>query len=188
MNANLILEITLLILVFAALALNYFSKQPSTPEISYDYLRASAFIPQTAPAQTISSKEAVVPFAAMMEIRYPGTVVTLVAHRSGEASLYLSNGSTITGDLSRELLRESAIHFVQQSRKYVYLLHHVENYPLPQIGQVRFYLMTPSGVYSAEVPEKLLKRDASSLTDLYRYGHYVIYQLGKLKKERDLFQ
>jgi hypothetical protein len=185
MNPNILLEISLIIMIIIVLIYNYFynrynRRQPVT--IPYEKLRAEAF------SATPESLGLVVnnpnqPYCAVMEIGFPGATATQISFGDGTAHLYLSNGENLNGETASAPVREAAVYFVRQSQKYLSVMHPVDSFPLPQKGGVRFYVLTPNSIYSAEISEHSLMRSESILSNLYEAGHYVITQLGKSKEK-----
>ncbi|HYH02264.1 MAG TPA: hypothetical protein VEC37_04130 [Bacillota bacterium] len=183
MDANAILQTTLVILILLGVIFNNSYSRHKTPATPYEDLRTQALGTDALSISTDPTDPAT-PFGAIMEIGFPGTVVTLVTFNSGKAALHFSNGENVTADQPPTALREAALAFVQKANVYVAMLQRVDTFPLPRKGSVRFYVLTQGGIYSAELPEKYLQESASTLTELYEYGHNVIYQLGKLKHSR----
>lgn len=184
MDANVILQITLFILIVLGMLFNNSYSRHQNTTTPYTHLRNQA-LSTAASSLGINSTEPTIPYGVIMEIGFPGSVVTLVSFGNGEAALYLSNGDNVIVDHTPVFLREAVLAFVQKARSYVTLLNIVDSFPLPSKGSVRFYILTSGGIYSAEIPEKQLQKSASILSELYEYGHNVIYQLGKLKHARN---
>lgn len=115
--------------------------------------------------------------AALMEMRYSGTVVTLASLFDGTASLYFSNGGGNIGAGTRQPVAEASKSFVKGSAKHLPDFQLVDEYPLPDEGKVHFYLVTPSGVYFAKGDEAELGKQRSDLSPLFHLGQKVISEI-----------
>ena len=180
MNSNAWLEIIILLLILLVYLFNRFERHPETPEVSYEHLRAEAFF-LSPKSLNLGDGARTKPYGAIMEIGFPGATATLITLIDGTANLYFSNGSGRAGQNSQPKIRDAALNFLNQSQKYITMLHRVDTFPTPQKGYVRFYVLTLDGVYSAEVSEKQLQNSECCLTFLYQDGYEVITQLGKKK-------
>jgi hypothetical protein len=178
MNSNVWLETIIFLLILLVYLFNRFERRHTTPEIAYEHLRAEAFSLRPK-SSGISPETHPKPYSAIMEIGFPGAIATLITSIEGTANLYFSNGSGKAGKASQTKIRDAALNFIDQTQKYISMLHPVDSFPIPQIGYVRFYVLTPGGVYSAEVSERQLQNSESCLTFLYQYGYDVITLLGK---------
>jgi hypothetical protein len=81
----------------------------------------------------------------------PQPAVTLVALADGTTSLYFGNGGAVVGAGEHAPVakaRDSLIALVQQ---FDSKLEPTTDFPLPPVGSVRFYLLTFTGVRTAEV-------------------------------------
>lgn len=178
MNSNFWLETIIFLLILLVYLFNRFERRPTALEIAYEHLRAEAFS-LSPKVSDVSLETHSKPYCAIMEIGFPGAIATLITSLEGTAKLYFSNGSGKAGQASQTKIRDAALDFIDQAQKYISVLHPVDSFPLPQIGYVRFYVLTLDGVYSAEVSERQLQNSESCLTFLYQYGYAVITLLGK---------
>jgi hypothetical protein len=178
MSPNAWLETIIFLLIMLVYLFHRLDQHPEPPEISYEHLRAEAFF-LSPESYDPESEEPTKPYGAIMEIGFPGAIATLITLIDGTANLYFSNGGGKAGEASQPKVRDATSDFINQAHKYITMLHRVDSFPVPQKGYVRFYVLTPNGVYSAEVPERQLRNSESCLTFLYQYGYAVITQLGK---------
>ena len=100
---------------------------------------------------------------------------TIVAFISGDASFYTSTGGGVIGGIGHENVRSAALKFIAASVKYIDRMTPTTAYPLPELGKVRFYVLTPSGIFTYEAVETELRKNA--FTPLYAAGHQVLTAL-----------
>jgi hypothetical protein len=117
------------------------------------------------------------PYGLLMETGYPKGTVTLVAFTTGDASLYFSNGGGILGGEGHETVRAAAIPFVAAAEPFIPSMVRTTEYPLPESGKTRFYVLTSEGIFTAEDDTQKLGEGRSELSSLFHSGHRVITEL-----------
>ena len=110
-----------------------------------------------------------------MDLSLPQGNATIVAFISGDASFYTSAGGGVIGGISHENVRNAARKFVIASFKYLDKMMTTTSYPLPELGKVSFYILTPAGIFTYEAAEPDLRKNA--LSPLYAAGHRVLAEL-----------
>jgi hypothetical protein len=146
----------------------------------FSALREQAF---SASAKTIgialsSSSE---PWGVVMEMGFPEALVTLVSLKDGTASLYFSNGGGVIGAGQHKSVSVAAKNLVMVSKGYLSRLSKTQVHPLPEIGKVRFYLLSESGIFASEqVDKKELADGAHPLSGLFYLGNEVITAIRKI--------
>ena len=147
----------------------------------YDGLRAQ--ILALKPDQMgVTKDEPVV--AVLMETGYPEAVATLVSVVDGAASLYFSNGGGIIGGGENPRPNAASKKLVRTAASFLKQMTKSEKTPLPKEGYTRFYLITPSGVYSAEEKEDDLGEGRSVLSPLFHTAHELISELRVIDEQR----
>ncbi len=111
---------------------------------------------------------------ALMETGHPSAISTLVALSDGTTSLYISSGGGITGAGGHAPVVEAAGTFIDTAEACTPSLHPAVNYPVPQPKTTRFYLLTSTGVWTAEAPDVLLAKKTSPLFPMFFAGQAVI--------------
>lgn len=115
------------------------------------------------------------PLAVLMETGFPEAVATLVCVADGSASLYFSNGGGIIGGGEHEAVSIPARSFIASARAFQDAFKPTTDYPLPDNGSVRFYMVTASGVHAAkQLVEDDLGNMRERLSPLFHRGHDVI--------------
>jgi len=125
------------------------------------------------------------PWGVIMEIGFPEAAVTLVSLKDGTASLYFANGGGVIGGGEHKSVSENAKNFVTISNDFFSLMNKTVDYPLPEIGKVRFYILTESGIFASKsIDAKELGEGSDRLSGLFYLGHEVITALRKIDEKR----
>jgi hypothetical protein len=138
----------------------------------YKHLRAQAL--QLNAAEVGSADPT---FGVLMETGYPEAVLSLLALANGTASLYFSNGGGIIGSGQREgpaVAARSLVAFAAHNLGY---LAETADYPLPQPGRTRFYVLTANGVVSADAPECEFGENRHVLSPLFYAAQGLITEI-----------
>jgi len=115
-----------------------------------------------------------------MEVALPEGVATLVSLRDGTASLYTSTGGGIIGGY---IARKEATQFVTEAEKYLASMKPVKSFPYPEVGRVKFYVLTRGGVYTAEIDQKEAQDPRHPFYSLFLAGNKVLAVLGTAHKQ-----
>ena len=110
-------------------------------------------------------------FGVLMEIALPSGVSTVVSIGDGTASLYTSTGGGVLGGYSA---REEAKRFVAQAAKHLAGMKSTKSFPYPQVGRIKFYVLTREGVYTDEADENELVGGQHALSPLFLAGNDVL--------------
>ena len=122
-------------------------------------------------------------WGVLMEMGYSKAVVTLVALADSTASLYYSTGGGIIGAGQHEGPAKAALALIDQAAPYVAQCERVQDYPLPQRGNVRFYLLTFDGVFSTEAPEDDLGYNRHALSPLFYAAQALIGEMRMMDEQ-----
>jgi len=156
-----------------------------TPEDAYMRLRYQAFTTIAARLGLPGELKANDPYGVIMEMGIPKSVVTLAAFADGDARLYYKTGGGMVGGISHQNVRQAAQEFVALSRKVLGRMTKVTEYPLPEPDRVRFYVLTPRGVFTTETDRQRLGETASDLSNLFRSGQEVVTQMRQVQETRE---
>lgn len=113
-------------------------------------------------------------WGVIMETGYPEAVATLVVLGDGTTSLYFSNGGGIIGAGEHEVVRAAGEVLLSSAEEYLDDFTVVTATPLPEVGQVRFYLRTFTGTLRAEAHEEDLGESRHKLSPVFHAAHSVI--------------
>ena len=93
------------------------------------------------------------PWGVVMDWGVKTGTVTAVAMSDGGASIYLSRGGGSLGGAGQEAIRNAAKKAVNLASAVQGQMEEKKTFPLPAMGEVRFYALTDAGVFSAKAPE-----------------------------------
>ena len=135
-------------------------------------------------ALSVSRTEAGIPeppldapaWGILMETGYEGTTVTLFALSDGTTSLYFSNGGGMIGGHAHETVRNANARLIHEANQNLKLFTPCDAFPIPATGRTIFYLLTDSGVLTAEASEDDLGYRRHLLSTLFHAAHDVITQ------------
>lgn len=117
------------------------------------------------------------PYAVITDISVGnGGVATVVAGLGGQASIYLSSGGGYIGGEGNEKVSAAAKAAVEMAASALGEMHPTSEHPLPERGNVNFYVLTTSGVMMATSSESALRDSSRSLGRIYDAVQNVITQ------------
>jgi len=190
-------EVILVILCAAAFV--YFRRQQSqatakavaqrakeTPAEAFQRLRQEALATQVTSLGLPGEVKPNEPFGVLMEMGVPSSVVTLACFANGDARLYYRTGGGMVGGISHGKVRKAAQEFTALARKAMTRMSRVTNFPVPAEDRVRFYVLTPRGVYSIETDREALGEQGSELAPLFYSGQEVVAEMRQVQEARDI--
>lgn len=125
------------------------------------------------------------PFGAMMEMWLSDSVVSLACFANGDASFVFKTGGGMVGGGVHEAVRKAAQEFVALAHKaWSAMTPATGGHPLPAQGMVRFYLLTPREVVTAETDREALGDAGSPLGALFYGGQEVVAQMRQVQEQR----
>jgi hypothetical protein len=157
-------------------------KPQKPPEEVYADMRRKAFA--TDPMSLGLNVQENEPYAAIMELGLPSTVVTLVCFGNGDASLLYQSGGGMTGGGGHENVRRAAQKFVGLAQAALPLLSLANDQPLPEPEGVRFYALTPKGALTTQTHREDLADPHSALGALFYSGQEVVTQMRQIQAQR----
>jgi hypothetical protein len=98
----------------------------------------------------------------LMERGYAKGVATVVALTDGTASMYISSGGAVTGGRAYAPARAASQRLCEQAADSLAATKPTTEFPSPAMGRVRFYVLTESGVRTAERDILPLAADAGA--------------------------
>lgn len=110
----------------------------------------------------------------LMEIGYPGVIVTLVTLADGTVSLYFSTGGGIIGAGQHEGPQKASESFLAFAQGFLGHAAPTRDFPLPKEGNIRFYFLTFHCILTVEASENDLGGNRLPLSPLFHKAHEVI--------------
>ncbi len=126
--------------------------------------------------------------AVLMETGYPEACATLIAVADGASSLYFSNGGGIIGAGEYKQVHDSSVALVTKAGNNISNLSLTKEFPLPKKGYTRFYVVTPSGIYTDEALEDDLGNERHALSPVFFQGHELISYIRAADEHRSAEQ
>jgi hypothetical protein len=143
----------------------------------FDGLRAQAF--DVTPQQlglSINDSEI---YGVIMDWDLGNGIMTLITYKTGDASMYLSNGGGVIGGGQHENVNKAAKEFVGLAHKYLDKATKIESTPIPDKDCVRFYFLTTKGKYCAQEQMTKFENQSSLWLDYFNKANKVITELRK---------
>jgi hypothetical protein len=157
------------------------------PEVVFAKLRGRAFETTPESLRLAGSLKEDEPYAVVMEMGMPSSVVTLACFGDGDASLLYQTGGGITGGGAHETVRRAAKGFVSAAQAAVPLMAPTAEQPVTETGRVQFYALTPGGMRVADMPREDV--DARpEFAALFQIGQEVVAQMRKVQEQRKAAQ
>jgi hypothetical protein len=155
-------------------------------EPAQTYLQLRSRILSLSPAEiglTTSSKTPHV-WGVLMETGYTVGTATLVSLADGTTSLYYSTGGGMLGSGEYTPVAEASKALVAQAENHLQHVSSANEFPLPAVGQVRFILLTYTGILTAEASEETIASSTHPLSPLFMRAHEILTQLSLLVEKK----
>ncbi len=160
------------------------AKPEDPPEVVFANLRALALETSASRFAALPDRQAADPYGALMEMGIPSSVVTLAAFADGDAALYYRSGGGMKGGIGHEPVRKAAKEFVAAAKRALPSMQPAAGFPLPEDDRVRFYVLTPQGVVTAETDRETLSESEGALADLFYAGQEVVGQMRQVQEQK----
>jgi hypothetical protein len=186
MKTAALVGIPLLVVLAVTLALRKRSEKPSPshppPEEVYRGLRGLALGFTRAKLGLPPTATPTEPWGVIMDWGVSSGTATIVAISDGSASIYMSGGGGYLGGQSHEAIRKAAQNMVAVAAESQKQTIATTVYPLPQRGEVIFYLLTDAGVFTASGSYEELSSHRHVLSRLGDAGQEIITQYRLIQK------
>ena len=106
------------------------------------------------------------PWGVVMDWGVDRGTATVMALSDGSASIYLSGGGGYIGGQNQEAVKGAALKAIEVAREYAHQMQKTTEYNLPVAGEVIFYVLTDSGVFTASAKEVELRNQEHALGKL----------------------
>jgi hypothetical protein len=123
-------------------------------------------------------------WGVLMETGYPVGWATLFSLADGTTSLYYSTGGGMLGSGEYTPVAEASKALVTQAENHLLHVSLSSEFPVPEVGQVRFIILTYSDMYAGEAPEKKLAAGKHPLSPLYFNARQTLEQLRLLAEKK----
>ncbi|MCL4531349.1 MAG: hypothetical protein M1282_18335 [Chloroflexi bacterium] len=150
----------------------------------YDNLRNKVLSLNPTDIGLASTKESPNVWGVLMELGYQAAVVTLVSLADGTTSLYFGNGGGMIGGGEHAAVAHSTKNFLAEAEKYYQQMDRTDTFPLPDIGRVKFYILTFAGKFTADADENELGNRKHKFSPLFYRGQDVITQFRMTQEQK----
>lgn len=123
-------------------------------------------------------------YGVLMETGYDAAVVTIVSLIDGTTSMYISTGGGTIGAGEHEPVAEATRAFVAMAQLFVGQTEPAAAFALPDLGRVRFQLLTVGGGRTAEAAEDDLGFGRHALSPLFHAGQDVLTEIRLLSEQQ----
>jgi hypothetical protein len=124
------------------------------------------------------------PYGLLMEMVIGDSVVTLACFGDGNASLYYQSGGGMVGGIAHESVRKAAQECIAMTRQAFPRMSPTDSYPLPGAEEVRFYALTPRGVFTAGADRHELAEVSDELSVLFASGREVVTRMRQVQEQK----
>ena len=151
----------------------------AAPEPAGIYLQLRDHILNLNPAEVglAPSNEAPHVWGVVVETGYDVGSATLLSLADGTTSLYYSTGGGMLGSGDYSPVAEASKALVVQAEILLPKISSSTGFPLPDVGQVRFIILTYSGIFAATAAEKKLADGSHPLSSLFFQAQNTLTQL-----------
>lgn len=156
-------------------------KEQKTPEQVYMDLRQRAL--QRMPGSLDVELKENQPHGLVMEMGVSNSVVTLACFADGDAGVYYKDGGGMKGGIGHESVRKAAQEAIALCEQVLPRMIQTTNFPSPGQDRVRFYVLTPQGVFTTETGRQALA-DQNALSPLFYAGQEVVSQMRLVQEQR----
>ena len=156
-------------------------KEQKSPEAVYMDLRQKAL--QRMPGSLDVELQESQPYGLVMEMDMSSSVVTLACFIDGDAGVYYKTGGGMKGGIGHETVRNASREAIALTESVLPRMIPTTNFPLPGADRVRFYVLTPQGIFTTETSRQSLS-EQSALSPLFYAGQEVVSQMRLVQEQR----
>lgn len=162
----------------------YIGKPTPIPDQMYVELRTAALNRTASELELDVDPNSNQPYGVIMDWNVGQATSTIVSFATGDASMYYSSGGGWLGGYGVEKVNSASKEFIITASEYVNKLDKVSKYPMPPVGFMRFYILTPQGVYgSGEIDSDKLVKDGIDFSSLNDAAQYLIFEISQVPQK-----
>lgn len=156
----------------------YVGKPTPIPDKMYVELRTAALHRTASELKLNVDPNSNQPYGVIMDWNVGQATSTIVSFATGDASMYYSTGGGWLNGYAFDKVNSASKQFVTVAGDYVEKLNKVTTFPLPPVGYMRFYIITPQGVYgSGDIDSDTLAKDNINFSSLNDAAQYLIHEI-----------
>ncbi len=162
----------------------YVGKPTPIPDQMYVELRTAALNRTSSELKLDVDPNSNQPYGVIMDWNIGQATSTIVSFATGDASMYYSSGGGWLGGYGIEKVNNASKKFVVSAADYVDKLEKVSEFPMPPVGFMRFYIITPQGVYgSGDIDSDKLVKDSIDFSSLNDAAQYLIFEISQVPQK-----
>lgn len=119
-------------------------------------------------------------YGVLMDWEVKTGTATTVAFMTGNASIFFSSGTGITGDSTNENVILIAMQFVEKAQLLIGKAVKTDLTPRPGSDEVIFYFLTNKGIFTVHEELENISNQSSIWVDLFLTANEVITELRKI--------
>lgn len=183
------MRVTLVLIAFIVTAFPLIGQDKASPKLSGDQLQKVMHdirlkVLGTPPSRMNRSATPEYPHVDTIIMDWPiqDTILSVMGSSAGDGSIYTTGSFGLLGGVKYESVREAAKKFVKAGEKYYADAAPTQDFPYPQAGHVRFYLVCYDGVRMIDTDAASLESGKGKYSDLFAEGQKEISVLRQLEK------
>ena len=112
------------------------------------------------------------------------STISVMASSAGDGSIYTTSNFGVFGGINYQNVRNEAKKFVKLGEKYYSEAAPTKDYPYPQNGHVRFYLICYDGVRVIDAEVNFVSKQNAKYSDLFAEAQRMIGELRQIAQEQ----
>ena len=177
----------LLVIVFVTAALPVIAQDQGSPTPSAEQMQKALHeirlkVLMTPPSKVGRAATQEFPHVDTIVMDWPieNTILSVMGSSAGDGSIYTTGTFGLLGGGKYETVREAAKKFVKAGEKYYADATSTQDFPYPEAGHVRFYLVCYDGVRMIDADAASLEGGKGKYSDLFAEGQKEINALRQL--------
>lgn len=123
-------------------------------------------------------------YGVVIDWNMNSVIATIVAYKTGDASIYLSTGGGSIGGIGHPTVVEAAKSCVEFSNKVLNSSTLTKDTSLPEKGDIKFFLLTNKGEFSHQEHYSILENSNSEWSSLFNYANNIITAYRKIESNK----
>ena len=160
------------------------SKVEENPEAAYMRMRRQAFDTDPMRLGLAGELEKDTVYGVLMEMGISKSTVTLACFADGDARVFYRTGGGMIGGISHESVRKISRELIALGQEALPGLTKTSSYPLTEPDQVRFFVLTPRGIFTGEADREAVASPDSGLSALYYKGQEVVAEMRQVQEQK----
>lgn len=140
----------------------------------YSDFRQMAFLVKLKDLQLNSDTDRTFVYGVIMDLDVGKTIASVVAYKTGDASVYFRSGQLFIGGSGHKKIRNAALDLINSAQDYIKNSEITIDNSLPEKGCIKFYLLTNIGTFVHQETTQILTDSKNIWTILFSKGDQII--------------